>query len=560
MTQYKLPNTPLFSNAISYAQQQKGPAIDDIRVDKSFSYSELVSATCLLREKLLDNKEDLKEQRVAILCPSGFAYVVAQWAVWAAGGVAVPLCTTHPLPEQLYTIQDSQATLIIGHPAFSARVNELTNETVDISTITIDDQELLEWGKMAIDAETFDIDLERRAMILYTSGTTGKPKGVVTTHKNIDAQASTLVEAWYWSETDRIHHILPLHHVHGIINALTCPLYIGATVEMYQKFDGKQVWDRWLSSAPPFPVTYSPDEDDYAEKQRKQEQHAASRPRLSIFMSVPTVYAKLIKQYRSYTKEQQTEYSNACRQFRFMVSGSASLPTPLRDTWRKLSNGQVLLERYGMTEIGMALSQYYPVSERVEGTVGFPLNDVDVRLMAETEEGSGEFDKDVTDLRGIPGMVQVKGPNVFKEYWQRPEATEKEFTKDNWFITGDYGMRTGQQGYFRILGRASVDIIKTGGEKVSALEIERELLSASLGIHDVAVVGLPDPEWGQRVAAVVVLDDDKSLDVATMRKVMKDRLAVYKVPQLLEIVSELPKNAMGKVTKKALVKLFEDKQ
>ena len=118
----------------------------------------------------------------------------------------------------------------------------------------------------------------------------GKPKGVVTTHKNIDAQASTLVEAWYWSETDRIHHILPLHHVDGIINALTCPLYIGATVEMYQRFDGKQVWDRWLSSAPPFPVTYSPDEDAYAEKQRKQEQLVASRPRLSIFMSVPTVY------------------------------------------------------------------------------------------------------------------------------------------------------------------------------------------------------------------------------------------------------------------------------
>ncbi|KAI8145495.1 hypothetical protein BJV82DRAFT_603888 [Fennellomyces sp. T-0311] len=542
MSFHKLPNTPLFSKALSYAQNDNTTAIDDLRASREFSYAELVSATVALRDKLLDNADDLKEQRVAILCPSGFAYVVAQWGVWAAGGIAVPLCTTHPLPEQLYTIQDSQATLIIGHPLYSDRVKTLADEA-KIPSLTIDDETLAAWGKETIVPGIFDFDLERRALILYTSGTTGKPKGVVTTHRNIDAQVSTLVDAWYWSKTDRIHHILPLHHVHGIINALTCALYVGATVEMHQKFDAVQVWNRWLASAP------SASEDN--------EEHITTRPRLSIFMSVPTVYAKLVKQYQKFPEADHAAYSNACRQFRFMVSGSASLPNPLRDAWRRLSCGQVLLERYGMTEIGMALSQYYPVSERVEGTVGFPLKNVQVRLMAETEEGSGVFDKDVTEVRDAPGMVQVKGPNVFKEYWQRPEATNKEFTKDGWFITGDYAMRTSQQGYYRILGRASVDIIKTGGEKISALEVERELLSASLGIHDVAVVGIPDPEWGQRAAAVVVMDEDKSLDLATMRKVIKTRLAVYKVPQLLKIVPELPKNAMGKVTKKELVKLFE---
>ena len=176
---------------------------------------------------------------------------------------------------------------------------------------------------------------------------------------------STLVDAWYWSKSDRIHHILPLHHVHGIINALTCALYVGATVEMHQKFDAVQVWERWLASAPPV-------SEDI-------EVHRTARPRLSVFMSVPTVYgnlrlfcwkrkqeyvltafqkkAKLVKQYEKFPEANHAAYSNACRQFRFMVSGSASLPTPRRDSWRRLSNGQVLLERYGMTGMDLVMSK-----------------------------------------------------------------------------------------------------------------------------------------------------------------------------------------------------------
>lgn len=186
---------------------------------------------------------------------------------------------------------------------------------------------------------------------------TGKPKGAVSTHKNIDKQTSVLVEAWYWTRNDRIHHILPLHHVHGIINALTCALYAGATVEMHQKFDSKGVWDRWLASSPVKSTENSSKQRDVA-------------PPLTIFMSVPTVYckltanivcmsssahdatymlAKLISYYQSLSEEDKAAHSEACKQFRFMVSGSASLPTPIRDTWRRISCGQVLLERYGMT-------------------------------------------------------------------------------------------------------------------------------------------------------------------------------------------------------------------
>ncbi|KAI8047298.1 uncharacterized protein B0P05DRAFT_566362 [Gilbertella persicaria] len=470
-----VPNFPLFNNIVHYANKENNIAIDDVRMNKSFSYNELIHAVAQLRLELLNGKSSLEQDRIAILCPSGFPYVVSLLAIWAAGGIAVPICTTHPAPEQVYTLQDSQASFIIGHPVFADRLQEIATTTQLAYTIK-DDPAFIALAQDNSSLSLIDADFNASALIIYTSGTTGKPKGAVSTHCVIDAQASVLVKAWYWTSQDRIHHILPLHHIHGIVNALICALYAGATVEMHQKFDTTQVWSRWTNP---------------------------ELPRLSIFMSVPTVYAKLQQYFKAQDKEKQTELTKACKQFRFMVSGSASLPTSLRNDWRKLSGGQVLLERYGMTEIGMALSQEYVIWERVQGTVGMPLPGVQVRII------SSETNEDVTEQRQVPGMLQIKGPTVFKEYWQRPEATKKEFTEDGWFITGDVAQRIGHRGYYQIMGRNSIDIIKTGGEKVSALEIERELLSANLGIQDVAVVGVPDPEWGQKVAAVVVLEQGK---------------------------------------------------
>ncbi|KAI7868920.1 hypothetical protein BDF14DRAFT_1789352 [Spinellus fusiger] len=377
---------------------------------------------------------------------------------------------------------------------------------------------------------------QRSALILFTSGTTGQPKGVVSTHGALEAQTSTLVKAWQWTHLDRIHHTLPLHHIHGIINALACALYSGATVEMYEKFDSQQVWWRWLATLQPT--------SSFAEQESP----------LTLFMSVPTVYSRLIAHYNGMEESQRPLYSKACQQFRCMVSGSASLPTPLRDTWHALSN-HVLLERYGMTEIGMALSQGYAVEERVQGTVGLPLPGVQVRLIAHDTD-TQENGKDVTNTRNVSGMIEVKGTHVFKEYWGRPEATQKEMTREGWFITGDIAIRVEEQGYYKILGRNSIDIIKSGGEKVSALEVERELLSCHLGIEDVAVIGISDMEWGQRVAAVVVMEKEKTLTLQTMRDTLKQRVAVYKVPVYLCTVPELPKNAMGKVMKKQLSCLF----
>ncbi|KAI9475637.1 MAG: hypothetical protein EXX96DRAFT_574027 [Benjaminiella poitrasii] len=483
MAQYGLPGFPLFKNLIQYAAHGNNVAIDDARMCQNFSYRQLIHAVAKLRLELLNGKSDLNEERVAILSPSGFPYVVSLLAIWAAGGIAVPLCTTHPAPEQIYTLQDSQASFILGHPLFADRLQELTKAT-DIQCSLKDDNSFLALTEPFNGTTTIDVlpnaNFDAGALIIYTSGTTGKPKGAVSSHATINAQASVLVTAWHWSSQDRIHHILPLHHIHGIVNALICPLYAGATVEMHPKFDALQVWTRWL-----------------------QPQQENVVPRLSVFMSVPTIYAKLYHFYKDQPADAQGLMTAACRQFRLMVSGSASLPTTLRNQWRKLSGGQVLLERYGMTEIGMALSQEYIVSERVQGTVGIPLPGVQARII------SVETNEDVTELREVPGMLQIKGDTVFKEYWNRPEATQKEFTKDGWFITGDIAKRVGHAGYFQIMGRNSIDIIKTGGEKVSALEIERELLSCDLHIKDVAVVGIPDPEWGQKVAAVVVMEFGK---------------------------------------------------
>jgi malonyl-CoA/methylmalonyl-CoA synthetase len=228
-----------------------------------------------------------------------------------------------------------------------------------------------------------------------------------------------------------------------------------------------------------------------------------------------------------------------------MVSGSAALPVPTLERWEAIT-GHRLLERYGMTEIGMALSN--PLDgERRPGFVGTPLPGVEVRLADET---------DAPVRPGSPGEIQVRGPTVFRGYWRRPVDTECAFTADGWFRTGDLAIR--EEGAYRILGRSSVDILKSGGEKISALEIE-DVLRSHHGVADCAVVGVADPHWGERVCAAVVPRDDThrgELSEAELRTFVKNRLAPYKVPKHFLLVDDLPRNAMGKVTKVAVRELF----
>jgi malonyl-CoA/methylmalonyl-CoA synthetase len=454
---------------------------------------------------LLAGREDLQEERVAFLVTPGFPWVAAQWGIWRAGGVAVPLPLNSVRPELEYLLDDAAASILLFDAAAAAL---LTPIAADREIRALSYEQIPAGHSSCLP----DIAGERRAMILYTSGTTSRPKGVVTTHANITAQIASLVEAWEWSADDRILLCLPLHHVHGIINVVCCALWSGATCLMLPRFDANAVWDQIAGSE------------------------------VTLFMAVPTVYAKLIAAWDAASPERRAALSEACGGLRLMVSGSAALPMNTLQRWKEIS-GHTLLERYGMTEIGMALSN--PLrGERVPGSVGTPLPKVEVQLV-------GEGGKPVAP--GTPGEIEVRGPSVFAEYWRKPDATHNAF-RNGWFRTGDTGVM--ENGVYRIVGRTSIDILKTGGHKVSALEIE-EVLRKHHAVAECAVVGVPDPEWGERVAVAVVLNDGHALDLPSLRTWAKELLAAHKVPSRLLALDALPRNAMGKVKKPTVTALFQ---
>lgn len=300
-------------------------------------------------------------------------------------------------------------------------------------------------------------------------------------------------------------------------------------------------------------------------------------PKVTFFTVVPTVYSRLLATHRSLDPEMQeaTRQAVSPDNMRVNISGSAALPTPIKASWMELSRGNVLLERYGMTEVGMALSCGLGYADRVDASVGWPLPSVEVRLV-DFDTGEVILPGEETDANGRErsGEIQLRGPTIFKEYWNNPEATAREFVEGDdgkgvWFKTGDVAVRrlvpsAGQnnidqpwaQGpmYF-IQGRKSADIIKTGGEKVSALEVERELLSLP-EVSEVAVVAVPSGNWGQKVGAVVILNTEhvQKWSPLDMRRALKGRLANYKIPQVMKIVDHIPRNAMGKINKKQLVR------
>ena len=469
------------------------------------TYQDLLDRSAALATTLLAGADDLKEARVALLAPAGASYVAAQWGLWRAGAVKVPICLTATEPEWEYSLTDSGAAAVMADAASAKKIAPLCAR-LGLRVIDID-------APAGPASKLPELTPARRAMILYTSGTTSKPKGVVTTHAHIAAQIESLIQAWEWHPSDRIPLFLPMHHIHGIINVTSCALWAGATIEPFAKFDQPAILDRVKGDA------------------------------YSLFMAVPTIYVKLIQALEAATPADRAAVVAGFQRMRLMVSGSAALPASVHEQWTALT-GQKLLERYGMTEIGMAISN--PLrGERRPGAVGQALPGVEIRLKAENG--------DVITAEDTPGEIQVRGSNVFTEYWGKPAATAESFEAGGWYRTGD--MAVLETGYYRIMGRLSVDIIKSGGYKLSALEIEAALLEHP-DIAEVAVLGMPDDTWGEAVSAAVVTKNGADLALPALREWCKSRLSVYKVPQRLVLVKELPRNAMGKVTKPAVRGLF----
>jgi malonyl-CoA/methylmalonyl-CoA synthetase len=471
-----------------------------------YSFEALDSQSNNIANELERQFGKLKSERMIILVSAGFNYCAALFAIWKSGATAVPIFIDLPANAIEYYVEDSGASIIItdDYRAVDLKILNEKVRIINLSQLDFDRQ-------LPYISET---DYEDDALIIYTSGTTSKPKGVLTTHRILEAQVTTLVESWEWTAEDSILNVLPLHHVHGLVNALLCPLFVGARIFIFPKFDVGKVWEL-LSSG-----------------------------QINVFMAVPTIYSKLISAYELATLDEKLKISVQLKSFRLMVSGSAALPVSVLEKWKTIS-GHFLLERYGMTEIGMAISNPYK-GVRKAGFVGLPLPGVQVRL----------FDNDSGNLaeNEDSGEIQIKSPAVFKGYWNRETITAESFTADGWFKTGDLAVCN--DGYFKILGRLSSDIIKSGGYKLSAIEIEETLREYPL-LADCAVLGIPDETWGETVVAVLVLKEKESIvDAKSINEWLSDKLPAYKIPKKYHFVDELPRNAMGKIVKNSLKELL----
>lgn len=505
--------------------------------------------------------------------------VVTLLSCLASNAIAVPLAPSFPASELRYIINHSEALVLLTSKKFSHIAQEVLKEGLDKAPIDVALEKITHGaapnGLVQLSGDAHNAE---GGMMLYTSGTTARPKGVLLPTLVLSAQAHSLLEAWQYTPTDHLLHVLPLHHIHGTVNAVLTPLLAGSTIEFMFPFNVDSVWKRF---AAPFiaqdEVKGQPDGDGM------QINESMKKP-ITFFTVVPTVWARMLQTHAALPMPLLKGSKEAIKRenLRLNISGSAALPTPTKQAWSELSSGNTLLERFGMTEVGMALSCGLTDHDRVDGSVGWPLPSVEARLVdPDTNEEIKAGEETTSEGKERSGEVQLRGPTVFKGYWRNPEATKKEFTPDGWFKTGDIAVRkiapgagSGKSGswatgpaYF-IHGRKSADIIKTGGEKVSALEIERELLSLP-EVRECAVVGLPSETWGQKAAAIVVLSPvgatagkgGKAWGAMDMRRALKDKLVAYKIPQDLQVVESIPRNAMGKINKKQLVEaVFGDQQ
>jgi malonyl-CoA/methylmalonyl-CoA synthetase len=494
--------SPLLARWRAHAASARLAVYDE---EGEHSYGAIHERAQQVASALLAGRSSLGGARIALLVAPGAAWVESFFGVLLAGGCVVVLSPMHPPVETTYFCDDAAVESIIVSPTLDDRVAPIAGSRRVLTTRKLRGATIAPFKSHALAGDP--------ALQLYTSGTTAKPKGALITHDNLAIQQELLGEAWGWSADDTLLHALPLHHLHGLGIALLTALGAGASARMLTHFDATALWN--------------------------------AMPHATVLMAVPTMYAKLFASFDAADPATRERWSAGARGLRLATSGSAALPVRLGERWRAIT-GLYPVERFGMTEIGVGFTNPI-VGDRRPGTVGKPLRTVDVRIV----------DEDGRDAES--GELWVRGPSVFAGYHKRPEATTDAFARGKdgqkpWFRTGDTLTRD-EAGYFKVLGRTSVDILKSGGYKLSALEIE-EVLREHPAIAEVAVVGLPDETWGDRVVACVLAQHGREAECTedALHTFCKERLAGYKVPKSFVRMTDLPRNAVGKVLKTELAK------
>lgn len=474
---------------------------------KRYSYRDLEaeSARCA---RFMTGLGLVKGDRVAVQVNKSPQALFLYLACVRAGLIFLPLNTAYQRTELEYFFGNAEPALICCRPQSAGMVQELAKQSDAKHVFTLGEDGRGSFTDACRAAPPdFDTVLcggDDIAAILYTSGTTGRAKGAMLTHKNLASNALVLHQAWGFNKNDILLHALPIFHVHGLFVACHCVLVSGTKMHFLSKFDAKTI--------------------------------IAFLPKSTVFMGVPTFYTRLL--------EEPSFGAETCRNMRLFISGSAPL---LEETFHafKARTGHTILERYGLSETAMNTSN--PLhGERLAGTVGLPLPGVTVRVV---DDGNRELPA------GEVGNIQLKGDNVFLGYWRMPEKTREEFTEDGFFKTGDLG-KFGENGYVSIVGR-SKDLVITGGYNVYPKEIEL-LIDKIKGVEESAVIGVPHKDFGEALTAVVVRDKKTTPEVTEEAIIaeLKSLVANFKVPKKIYFIDQLPRNAMGKVQKNQLRDLF----
>src|SRR5471032_2391512 len=504
--QKTIMNANLFSRLFDGLDDPDRLAIETIDGQR-ISYGDLIARAGQMANLLVSGGVKPGD-RVAAQTEKSVPGLVLYLAVVRAGAVYLPLNTAYTLNELEYFITDAEPSMLVCDPAKAECIGVIAAKVgARVLTLGADGEGSLTdaAAKAGAAFTTVARSNDDLAAILYTSGTTGRSKGAMLTHDNLASNSISLVDYWRFTDKDVLIHALPIYHTHGLFVASNVTLFARASMIFLPKFDPELI--------------------------------IKLMARATVMMGVPTFYTRLL-QSPSLTRE-------STKHMRLFVSGSAPL---LADTHREwfARTGFAILERYGMTETNMNTSNPYE-GDRVPGAVGHALPGVSVRV---TDPETG------TELaREAIGMIEIKGPNVFKGYWRMPEKTKAEFRDDGFFITGDLGKIDGA-GYVHILGRGK-DLVISGGFNVYPKEIESEI-DAMPGVIESAVIGVPHADFGEGVTAVVVCDKGTGVDEASVLKALDGRLAKFKMPKRVFVVDELPRNAMGKVQKNILRDTYSD--